>query len=67
MNKVMYVDDLSVPANLTNFFMYSFMVSDYGMCEKKNTTFLLEKAFIFNEGLETVTKWIYPKTYEFYP
>lgn len=67
LQKIIYVDDLSVPKNLVNFFMYSFMLSEYEMCEKKNTTFLLEKSFIFHEGLETITKWIYPKTYEFYP
>ena len=57
-----------IPKNLVNFFMYIFMLIQNQMCDKTtNSYFQYNKLTFMREGLETITKNLYPKVYEFYP
>lgn len=60
-------DQFEIPRNLINFFMYTFVMAQHDVCEKKNVLYMAEKHQFLSEGLETITKKLYPKTYEFYP
>lgn len=48
--------------------MYIFMLIQNQMCDKTtNSYFQYNKLTFMREGLETITKNLYPKVYEFYP